>query len=90
VHVGVPGQARMAHLGGHQRAGRLGCQQQGEAVPLRRRGEGRELTVVLGDRVEPVGRIRQREEGGGGGRHRLKRVPARGLVVGKEGPVDER
>ena len=80
----------MGHLGGHQRAGGLGGEQQAEAAPLRRRGEGRLLTLVLGDRIEPVGRVVEREEGGVGGRDRLERVPARRVVVGEEGLVDER
>ena len=62
VHVGPPRQPGGGHLGGHQRAGGLGREQQAEATPLGRRRDGRLLTFVLGDRIQPVGRIVEREE----------------------------
>ena len=54
VHVGAPGQADLAHLGGDQRAGRLGRDEQPEPGRVRGRGDPGELVGVDPDQlVEP-------------------------------------
>ena len=80
------GSPACGHLGGDQRAGGLGGEQQPEPAALGRRGQRRQLPGVLGGGVEPVGRVLEREERRVGRRHRLQRVPARRLVAGQQRP----
>lgn len=103
MHVGAPRHARVVHLGGDERARRLGGQQEPQpprGVRAVRGGDGRELVAKLGDGVEPHARAVLRaelEEPDGlprrgrvaPGRHRGERVPGPGVTSCERRARDE-
>ena len=95
------GQQPLVHVGPPRQAGRSSRRPRARRTTRRRAAgragprsadarDGRLLALVLGDRIQPVGRIVEREQRVLGDRDGLQRVPAGRVPADEERLVDER